>query len=90
MDYNIVEDFLLKLAQLFLKMDNGAPLLGRTSVLTVAGVCADDYVLAVFLYYIADNAYRRVAEYQNIANLDASHCICHIYPTKLRDRRQGQ
>ena len=72
MDYDIVEYFLFKLTQFFLEMDNRTPLFSRSTMLAVAGVYTNDNVLAVFLFYIADDAYRRTAEYEYIANLNSS------------------
>ena len=73
MDHYIVEYFLLKLAQLFLETDYWTPLFGRSSVFMVIGVDANDDILAIFLYYIADDAYRRAAEYQDIAYFNSPH-----------------
>ena len=73
MDYDIVEYFLFKLAQFFFEMDNRTPLFSRSPMLTVTGVYANDDIFTVFLFYIADDAYRRTAEYQDIANLNSSH-----------------
>ena len=72
MDYDIVEYFLFKLTEFFLEMNDRTPLFSRPSMLAVTGVCANDDLFAVFLFYIADDAYRRTAEYEYIANLNSS------------------